>query len=119
MTTPEPTPDAILEEMEKDQKAPDKEQARRIPFRRCEWFGHTWGMAVEDRRRRLPIDRLVCIRGRGSMKGRCPAWKAVNPPDIGPTPEAPIAEFFLPTAEILRLRRHDWGEPLFEEADDA
>jgi hypothetical protein len=102
--------DPILLAMEKEAPKPVKEATRPYPFRRCNWDGHVWGMAIEDWSSLVPVDRRVCIRGRGSIKGRCPAFKAWTVPDPTPlNPEETLPEFFLPVSETLRLRRHDWG----------
>lgn len=114
--------DPILIEIEKEDaekpKKTAKEPTRPYPFRRCNWWGHVWGVATEDSYSKDLIRRKVCVRGRGTPKGRCPAEQPRSVPIIDtdeeaqrvPEPQLPV--FLLPSSEILRLGRHDWGVAL-------
>ena len=122
----EPQVDPVLEQINATAPAKWAEPTRKGDHWACRQSGlHRWGFALEDyaddgKYKAKPIDREVCVRGRGSTRGRCPAEQPVNVPDDGPSasePKLPVMR--LPVSEILRLSRHDWGEPLVRGEDEA
>lgn len=123
MTTPEAI-DPLLEEVNTETQI-IPERVRAAEHWRCRFIhrDHEWGIAYEDRRSKRVVNRRVCVRGQGSLRGRCPAWHAVVVPSSSTDQDEPatLPEFYLPVAEILRLRRWDWGTPLPypKEASDA
>ena len=116
--TEEPADPILIEIEREDAEKPRKtakEPTRPYPLRRCNWWGHVWGVASEDSHLKVMVRRKVCVRGRGTVKGRCPAEQPITVPvidtdaEVAADLEPQLPVFLLPVSEILRLSRHAWG----------
>ena len=75
---------------------------------------HAWGYSLESLRSKAPVAVQVCVRGRGTVKGRCEATRAVTIPSTTEHEYAVLRALYGADDRRISMataKRLSWGNP--------